>query len=211
MDPQTKGQMDKEIKSIPPTEDLMREHGILKRVLLIYRDIIKRLEGAKPFNPLLVTPILFDSANLIRNFIEDYHQELENQYIFPEFIKHNEKVGMVRVLQEQHNVGRKITSLILQSTAKPISYDFRERLYLAHLLSEYIRMYEPHEAREDTVLFPAFRELVSPKVFYELGEKFEEIEEKKFGKNGFKKIADQVAYLEIPLGIHELAQFTPKI
>ena len=25
-------------KEIPPTEDLMREHGVLKRILLIYKD-----------------------------------------------------------------------------------------------------------------------------------------------------------------------------
>jgi hemerythrin-like domain-containing protein len=53
---------------------------------------------------------------------------------------------------------------------------------LYHLLSMYIRMYEPHSAREDTVIFPGFRQLVSPNRFNRSGEKFEEIEEQKFSE-----------------------------
>jgi hypothetical protein len=34
-------------------------------------------------------------------------------------------------------------------------------------------MYRPHEAREDTVLFPALREIVSEQEFGALGEDFE--------------------------------------
>jgi hemerythrin-like domain-containing protein len=70
------------------------------------------------------------------------------------------------------------------------------RHYIAHLLSLYKQMYEPHEAREDTVLFPAFREIVTPEEFQALGEKFEKIEETMFGKNGFQTILKQVEQLE---------------
>src|SRR5207237_5266049 len=37
-------------------------------------------------------------------------------------------------------------------------------------IQQFIRMYNPHEAREDTVLFPAFRKIVSPHEFDALGE-----------------------------------------
>ena len=37
------------IEDIPPTEDLMREHGILNRVLLSYEEIVKRLDNNKNF------------------------------------------------------------------------------------------------------------------------------------------------------------------
>jgi hypothetical protein len=36
---------EKEEFAIPPTEDLMKEHGILSRVLLIYEEIIKRIDN----------------------------------------------------------------------------------------------------------------------------------------------------------------------
>ncbi len=80
---------------------------------------------------------------------------------------------------------------------------------LAYLLSQYIRMYEPHSARENTVVFPTFHNLVSQEQFKELGEKFEEIEEQKFGEDGFKTIVEQIAEIEKALGIYDLNQFTP--
>lgn len=47
-------------------------------------------------------------------------------------------------------------------------------------------MYRPHEAREDTVLFPAFRKLVSHHEYGALGEAFEKNEHQLFGQDGFE-------------------------
>jgi hypothetical protein len=71
--------------------------------------------------------------------------------------------------------------------------------------------YNPHEAREDTVLFPAFRGIVSAHEFDSLGEDFEKKEDELFGDDGFEKMVDKVAQIEKNLGIYELAQFTPKM
>lgn len=70
-------------------------------------------------------------------------------------------------------------------------------------------MYRPHEAREDTVLFPALRTIVSPKELDAMGEQFEDREHALFGKEGFGGIVAEIAKLEETLGIHDLAQFTP--
>ena len=72
-------------------------------------------------------------------------------------------------------------------------------------------MYRPHAAREDTVLYPAFRSVITPKEFDALGDQFEDKEQKLFGKDGFEKIVAEVAGLEKQLGIYDLAQFTPKV
>ena len=64
-------------------------------------------------------------------------------------------------------------------------------------------MYRPHEAREDTVLFPAFRGIVSAHEFDALGEEFEKKEDQLFGDEGFFKVVGQVAELEKKLGIFE--------
>ena len=44
------------------------------------------------------------------------------------------------------------------------------------------RMYRPHESREETILFPAFKEIVSVNEYDSLGEDFEEKEHEKFGE-----------------------------
>jgi hypothetical protein len=73
----------------------------------------------------------------------------------------------------------------------------------------FVRMYRPHAAREDTVLFPAFRKLVPEKQYAELGERFEDKEHALFGESGFRGVVDQVAELEKALGIYDLDRFTP--
>ena len=71
-------------------------------------------------------------------------------------------------------------------------------------------MYRPHAAREDTVLFPALKKLLSAKQLDELGDKFEDEENRRFGADGFGKTVEKVAAIEKELGIYDLAQFTPK-
>ena len=72
-------------------------------------------------------------------------------------------------------------------------------------------MYEPHEAREDTVLFPALRKIVSPHEFGALGEDFEKKEHQLFGEDGFDKMVEKVAVIERQLGVYDVSQFTPKV
>jgi hypothetical protein len=78
-------------------------------------------------------------------------------------------------------------------------------------MQQFIRMYNPHEAREDTVLFRAFRGIVSGHEFDSLGEDFEKKGNELFGGDGFGTIVDKVAGLEKKLEIYELAQFTPTL
>jgi hemerythrin-like domain-containing protein len=86
-----------------------------------------------------------------------------------------------------------------------------EKQQLVKLLTDFNTMYRPHEAREDTILFPAFRKIVSHHEYDALGEEFENNEHKLFGKSGFEGMVEKVAGIEKSLGIYELAQFTPKI
>jgi hypothetical protein len=78
-------------------------------------------------------------------------------------------------------------------------------------MEQFIRMYEPQEAREDTVLFPAMRSVVSKHEFDALGEDFEKKEHQLFGEDGFEQMVDRVAGIEKRLGIYDLSQFTPQL
>src|SRR5258708_39669230 len=80
-----------------PPEDLMREHGVLERLLLIYETCAATIAGDQ-------TPpaVLAKAARLARRFIEDYHERLEEEHLFPRFEKAARQVELVRVLREQH-------------------------------------------------------------------------------------------------------------
>src|SRR5881397_366037 len=58
-------------EEVTPTEDLMREHGLLKRILLIYDEVRSRIAAKASFPAEAVT----NSANIIRSFIEQYHEK----------------------------------------------------------------------------------------------------------------------------------------
>ena len=200
-----KEKQSKEIEVDPP-EDLMREHGVLKRVLLIYGEALRRLDAKQDFPP----DALADAAGIIRSFIEDYHEKLEEDFLFPRFEKANQLVDLVKVLRTQHQAGRRVTDITMRFANLQSLKNDSERAQLIASMQQFIRMYNPHEAREDTVLFPAFRKIVSPHEFDSLGEDFEKKEDELFGEDGFENVVDKVAGIEKHLGIYDLAQFTPK-
>jgi hemerythrin-like domain-containing protein len=194
-------------EGISPAEDLMREHGLLNRVLLIYDEHLRMLAEKRTFDG----SVLASAADIIRHFVEEYHEKLEEEFLFPRFRKVKKLVNLVDTLQAQHKAGRDLTAKIRElsgvATLKYVSSDTDK---LADALRAFLRMYRPHEAREDTVLFPAFRSIVSAHEYDALGDDFERKEDELFGDEGFFKVVDQVAQLEKRLGIYELGQFTPK-
>jgi len=191
----------KKEEEVSPAEDLMREHGVLNRILLIYDEISNRLEQGRDFPD----DALSKSRSIIRSFVEDYHERLEEQHLFPRFEKAKTQLALVSVLRDQHNAGRLLTDLI-ESSEK-----LGDKKSLAKYLHLFVRMYRPHEAREDTVLFPAFRRIVSEAEYRELGEQFEDKEHELFGKDGFEKNVATVDQIEEQLDIYDLADFTAKV
>lgn len=194
-------------EEVSPAEDLMREHGVLKRVLLVYDEAASRLMAGKDVSP----DILTGAADIIRTFIEDYHEKLEEDYLFPRFEKAKKLTELVSVLRTQHQRGRILTDFIKQNSTLKTMRDSDASKLLVQRIHQFIRMYNPHEAREDTVLFPAFRTIVSSNEYDSLGEEFEEKEHGLFGEDGFEMYVEKVTALEKTLGIYELSQFTPDV
>lgn len=193
-------------EKVTPTEDLMREHGVLRRILLIYEECARRIQGREDLDPHLLAA----SAGIVRRFVEDYHEKQEEDYLFPRFRRAGKDVDLVKVLLEQHRAGRKVTAHILHLATPAGFRSDSDRHALLGAIHQFTRMYRPHAAREDTVLFPDLHKIVSPHEFDALGEQFERNERKMFGGDGFEKYVAMVADLEKQLGIYDLAQFTPK-
>jgi hemerythrin-like domain-containing protein len=192
-----------EEKEVSPPEDLMQEHGLLNRVLLIYDFAKQKLSDKADFDKSKLT----EAAMIIRTFVEDYHEKQEEDYLFPRFEKKNTLTGLVATLRVQHKRGREITQQIMELSKRRTTLE--EDWQLLKSLENFNRMYRPHEAREDTVLFPAFRKIVSRHEYDSLGEEFEKNEHRLFGEDGFEKMVDKVAEIEKAFGINDLAAFTP--
>jgi hemerythrin-like domain-containing protein len=195
----------KEEDEVSPTEDLMREHGVLDRILLVYEESARRMEVQQPFP----VEALASGADLLRRFIGQYHEKLEEDFLFTRLEKANTLVPLVATLRRQHVAGRALTDTIVRVATAANIQNPAERAKLLDAMRSFIRMYRPHAAREDTVLFPAFRKLVTEKELEALGEMFERTEHELFGSEGFEGIVKRVVELEQALGIDALERFTP--
>lgn len=202
--PKKKGEVD--AKENSAVEALMREHGVLRRCFLVYRESAGRLR----IDPAGVDAgALNETAKLFRDFGEDYHQKkLEEAHIFPRIrnqVPH--AAASVDTLILQHQRGREITDYVLSATssAKIAATDAES---LARAFDSFEVMYANHAAREDTLVFPAWKAAVSSKEIAEAGELFEDIERAEFGTDGFEDALKRIASAEEKLGLAALAQFT---
>src|SRR5437870_6489291 len=136
-----KGQPEEEVSA---PEDLMREHGVLNRILLIYEEGLRRLRAKEDVPP----DVFHKPATLVRKFVEDYHEKLEENFIFPAFEKQRKLVDLVKVLREQHQAGRRVTDVMLRNAGGDQFGKEDARNELVTACRAFIRMYRPHEARE---------------------------------------------------------------
>lgn len=147
------------------TEDLMGEHGLLQRVLLVYDAVTGRLETGEQLHGLV---------RIVQRLIH-HHERLEEVEVFPRVGRAGQLGETISVLTLQHQRGAQVTDHILDATSRS-SLTGRAREQLATAMSQFTRMYRPHEAREDTEVFPALRQALSAGKFAELSERFTQTE-----------------------------------
>jgi hemerythrin-like domain-containing protein len=191
---------------VTATEDLMREHGVLRRALLVYTAAATKLHS----DPANISPdALQKTAKLFRAFGEEYHEKkLEEAFIFPAVKQAGgEAAGYPDILVTQHNRGREITDYIINVTqsAKLGASNAED---LAKALDAFVLMYRNHAAREDTIIFPAWKQTLTAKQLDEMNDKFEDIEHQQFGEDGFEEAVKEIGAIESSLGLADIAQFT---
>jgi len=194
---------------VTPNEDLMREHGLLRRILLIYDESVMRLTQHAKGKPDFDSGVVIQCADIVRKFVEDYHEMLEQEHVFPR-VQKGPMSQLVATLLDQHRIGRLLTDKIKQSASTALK-NKDDATTLAHAIYNFQHMYRPHAAWEDTVLFPAFKATLSQHEYDALGEDFEKVETQKFGEEGFEHVLAQVSEIEKKLGIDDPSHYTPQV
>lgn len=199
--------MNKQEKEVEAAEDLMREHGVLRRALLVYFAAAGRLRTGKA--KAVPAKALADTASLFRTFGEDYHERaLEEKHVFPTVQQSKgDAARYPAILKAQHDRGRAITDYITAVT-RGGSIAVANQAPLSKALDAFVLMYQHHAAIEDTVVFPAWKDALSEVRYKELSDQFEELEHKMFGKDGFEDAVKRVSAIEKDFGLSDLADFT---
>jgi hemerythrin-like domain-containing protein len=192
-------------EGIPPTEDLMREHGVLRRILLVYDEAGRRLPADDA-----VVGVVGTAAGIVRRFVEGYHEKLEEQFVLPKLEKAGKLVDLAKIIRVQHAAGRKLTDSISKNAKAGKGASAEQRRAIIADMQSFGRMYTAHAAWEDTDIFPAYRSMFTETELDKLGDQFEEQEHKLLGGSGFEGSLNDVRDLEKALGIHDLAKYTPR-
>ena len=191
-------------ETVSAPEDLMREHAVLGRLMLVYENGLRRLNHGEDIDPA----VFGRSAEIVQAFTHDYHQKAEEELIFPVFRKGGRMVDLLNVLTAQHEAGRRLTQRI--AAAAPQARVSERREAMGRDIQAFVAMYRPHEAHESTDLFPTLRQLVTDAQYWDLAEEMEKREHRTFGADGFEKVVKKVAEIEALIGIKAIDVFTPR-
>jgi hemerythrin-like domain-containing protein len=190
----------------PPTpgEALMTEHGLFTRLLVAYRT------AADQFATGSTPPVgaIVDAAQVIQDYIHSFHEGLEEAYVFPRV--RDQHADLIRTLLIQHDRGRHLTAAISTANTLDLTQP-APRESLRGQLTAFARMYEPHEAREDTVVYPALRDALSQPQLDLLAERFADLENQLYGDAALRQYLDRVSGVEQQLGIADLSVFTAPV
>jgi hemerythrin-like domain-containing protein len=189
--------------AVSANENLMQEHGVLIRLLLVSREAVRRLGGGDG----AAAKILREGGGVIEGFVGEGHERIEEMHVFPKFQGSGRLPDLVRVLNDQHEAGRAMTKRILQ-LARTEAMNPGEIEEAGRLVASFERMYYPHLAWEDSVLFPAFRASMTEAAYERMGERFEQDERELLGEDGEEKALATLADLEKELGLSDLSRFT---
>ena len=188
---------------VSAVEDLMKEHGILNRLLLIYEKFIDMINNNNQIN----FKLLYASVLIIRRFIEDYHEKTEEKYVFPK-VRHINP-NLIDELIKQHRESHKITDKLISICQNPNENKNQEEIKT--LLELFVYMYRYHETREDTEVFVWFKKSMNKKEYEEMSIFFEKEEEEILGEDGFDKILYEVKFIEKKLNIYDISKITEEV
>lgn len=196
-----------EEKESSPMEDLMKEHGIIERIMLIYQRMIEKAITGQEVD----VSVIGRASKIVDEYVSKHHERDEEKYVFPKFREANYIVDLVDTLEHQHNVSRALNVQAMELSSKGAEITQDEAVRLLDLCGMFINMYLPHISRENTILFPTFFDIVSPEYVREIKEKMEGGEEKVLGETGFRGLVGRIARLEKEAGCHELSRYTAQL
>lgn len=191
---------------LSPNEDLMQEHGLVGRVILIYKRCIHNIENGIDFDSMHMV----NAARIVAHVIHGHHELEEERILFP-IVERRRNLGpLVSVLVGQHQAARGLTGTIANVATPKRLRDANQRGVVLNAMREFSSMYEPHGVFEDTIVYPAFRDALTPQEYMKHAKAFAAEERKFNGEDGFERRSVELMGIENALGI-DLANYTEQI
>ena len=188
-------------------EIVARQHGVLCRAVAILEEIRGGMDARMDLPP----EIIGGTVEIVRLFIVDHHQQMEEKFIYPVFDAAGKMSALVGVLREQHAAGSQLIGILKGLYTEFSARDLEKRRTMGSAIHQFSRMYRAHADREDTALFPLLHRITPPKAYAELSSAFRKAEIDFTGQSGFEETIRKLTDYENILGIGDLATFTPRV
>lgn len=174
----------KEISYSEPIQILVNEHKNIKLLLSLIPLIINSIRSQHVIDIPLVERVVY----FIKNYADKFHHAKEEDILFKYA---DETQEIIKVMHEDHNIGRGYVLMIVEGCAT----DSPEKVMEG--LTNYAELLFNHIRREDEILYPWFDKLLNPEQKEEMMALFLETEEK-LGNNitiEFENFLKRYSYL----------------
>jgi hemerythrin-like domain-containing protein len=184
-------------------EDLMQEHGLVERIILIYGRTIELLNANQGVDLALAG----QASQIVSRVIHAHHEVEEERIIFPVVEKTAGMQTLTSTLRGQHSAARAITAVIGRNAGAEAVRNAARRKELITAMQNFMNMYTPHGAHEDTEVYPAFREALTHDEYAKVAEQFAADEQRVNQAGGFGENVRALRKIEAALGM-ELSRYT---
>ena len=175
-----------------PLEELREEHGAIMKVFALLQGVARELEehNAKAVDHL--TRIL----EFMTVFIDQCHHAKEEEFLFPAMQKaRTENTRLVSVLISEHEKGRRMTAILEAALTGFKGDDEQAVAQLIETINGYVLLFRTHIRKENGLLFPEARVLLSEHDLQAMARQFDKLEEDRIGKGrheAFHRMIEQL-------------------
>ena len=179
-----------------PTEDLMNEHRVIERMLVVVSRAADRLNEGREVG----SEVFVGAADFFKNFADRCHHGKEEKLLFKKMMERgvSGEVGPIAVMLREHEDGRAHVRKIAELSARKL--DERSRTELIKHAKAYVDLLGQHIQKEDNILYPMANQILTSEDQKELEKGFDEVEEKIMGPGVHERYHHMIEEWEEKLG-----------
>jgi len=181
-----------------PIAILMEEHRVIERAIRLLQKVVERIDAGRDVE----ASVLADLVDFIRNFADRCHHAKEEKILFQTFAEKGIPVegGPIGVMLFEHEEGRRAARAMAEAASKIKDGDLSKSKDFSENAKNYAQLLTQHIYKEDNILYPMGRRLLSEEEKEELIRRFEVVERKEIGEGVHEKYINLLKDLERRLG-----------
>ncbi len=166
-----------------PTEDLMNEHRVIERMLVVLSRACDRVEAGKEVE----RELFVGAGDFFKNFADKCHHGKEEKLLFERMQARglSGEVGPIAVMLREHQDGRAHVRKISELSVAKESKKRNDGLISAG--RAYVELLSQHIQKEDNILYPLANQILTEEDQEELERGFEDVERDVMGPGVHEK------------------------